>query len=319
MPKMSKTVLVILLTVISASLQAAYSINSDSGTQNEDSLYEIELGSGAVTRVASLSPAKMDVEGLAFAPDGTLYAIDDETLTLFPLSPGTALVDTDREVFLSGLSQVGRNDFGMTFACDGTLYVTSVVENALYRVDLSGQSTRIGTLGANISGIAAYGDPTVLYGLGNGLRTTNGETVEVDAPNLYEIDPSTGAASLVGSLGNGIDPYTEGGLDFDASGQLWAITDRRVPDNQPSQVFRIDRNSGAASDKKVLSEIGFESLAIAPPVGCEPDVEPPPPPPPPPPPLLMAQTTAVPAMGSIGLFVAVLLLLATGLVAVRRL
>jgi len=311
---MGKTVLVLLLTVTSASLQAAYSINSDSGTQNEDSLYSIDLGSGTATRVASLSPAKMDVEGLAFAPNGTLYAIDDETLTLFPLNPGTALVDTASEVVLTGLGQVGRNDFGMTFACDGTLYVTSVVENSLYRVDLNGQATRIGALGANISGIAAYGDPTLLYGLGNGLRSTNGDNVELDAPNLYSINTATGAASLVGALGSGIDPYTEGGLDFDASGQLWAITDRRVPDNQPSQVFRIDRTTGAASGKQVLSEIGFESLAIAPPVGCEPVVEPPPPPPP-----GQEHTVGVPALGSIGLSMAVFVLLATGLVAVRRL
>jgi len=312
MPKMGKKWLVLLLTVVSASLQAAYSINSDSGTQNEDSLYSIDLSSGGANRVASLSPAKMDVEGLAFAPNGMLYAIDDETLTLFPLDPATGLVDTANEVLVAGLSQPSQNDFGMTFGCDGTLYVTSVGENALYRVDLGGQATRIGSLGVNISGIAAYGDPTMLYGLGNGLRSTGGDNVEVDSPNLYQIDITTGAAQLVGSLGNEIDLYTEGGLDFDASGQLWAITDRRIPDNQPSQVFRIDHNSGFASGKRVLSEIGFESLAIAPPTGCEPDVEPPPQP-------VLTQTASVPALGTKGLTLFALLLLMTGLVAARRL
>ena len=316
MTKTGKTLLVLMLMVVSASLQAAFSINSDSSTQNEDSLYSIDLGSGLSKRVASLSPAKTDVEGLAFAPDGTLYAIDDESLTLFPLNPSTALVDTASEVLLTGLSQAGRNDFGMTFACDGTLYVTSIAENALYRVALGGQATRIGSLGVNISGIAAHGNPTRLYGLGNGLRSTGGDVVQVDVPNLYEIDTATGAASLVGPLGDQIDPYTEGGLDFDASGQLWAITDRRVPDNQPSQVFRIDRNSGTASGKQVLSEIGFESLAIAPPAGCDPDSEPPPPPPPEP---IHSRIAGVPTLGTMGLALAVFLLLTTGLVATRRL
>jgi len=310
-----------LLTLVSASLSAAFSINSDSGTPEEDSLYSIDLESGAATRVASLSPAKMDVEGLAFAPGGTLYAIDDESLTLFRLNSANALVDTASEVYLSGLPLGGRNDFGMTFGCDGTLYITSVSENALFRVNqVSGQATRIGQLGANISGIAAWGNPTVLYGLGNGLRNASGDNVQTDAPNLYLIDTQTGAANVVGPLGMGtaIDAYTEGGLDFDANGQLWAITDRRVPDNQPSQVFRIDLTTGAASGKRVLSGIGFESLAIAPPADCEPDVEPPPPPPPPPAPVTLAPTASVPALGPIGLAMAALLLLATGLLAVRR-
>jgi hypothetical protein len=318
MSKLGNSLLVLLLTLASASLPAAYSINSDSGNVNEDSLYQIGLDSGVANRVASLSPVKLDVEGLAFAPSGVLYAIDDETLTLFPLNPSTALVDTASEVLLSGLPQRKGNDFGMTFACDGTLYITSVSEKALYQVDLSsGVATRIGQLGANISGIAAHGDPTRLYGLGNGLRSTTGDNVEEDAPNLYLINTRTGATSLVGPLGMGtqIDRYTEGGLDFDANGQLWAITDRRIPDNQPSQLFRIDLATGAASGKRVLSEIGFESLAIAPPAGCDPDIEPPPPPPALP---LEAVTFGVPSLGPIGLAVAALLLLATGLLAVRR-
>ena len=111
MSNLGKTVLVLLLAVVSGSLQAAYSINSDSGTQDEDSLYSIELESGAIDRVGSVSPAKMDVEGLAFAPDGTLFAIDDETLTLFPLDRATALVDTAREALLT-LVHLGAEHVG---------------------------------------------------------------------------------------------------------------------------------------------------------------------------------------------------------------
>jgi len=314
MPKRVKTLLVLMLALVSASLSAAFSINSDSSTPDEDSLYSIDLESGAATRLASLSPAKRDVEGLAFAPNGTLYAIDDESLTLFPLNSANALIDTTSQVYLSGLPLGGRNDFGMTFACDGTLYITSVAENALFRVNrVSGQATRIGQLGANISGIAAYGNPTVLYGLGNGLRNSSGDNYQTDAPNLYLIDTQTGAADAVGPLGMGteIDAYAEGGLDFDANGQLWAITDRRLSDSQPSQVFRIDLNTGAASGKRVLSEIGFESLAIAPPVACEPDAEPPPPP-------ANVLTSAVPTLSPNGLAIAALLLLAAGFLTIRR-
>ena len=313
MPKTCTTLLTFLLTLLSASLAAApiaYSINSDSGTVDEDSLYRIDLGTGASTRIASLIPEKLDVEGLAFSPDGTLYAIDDESLTLFSLDPDTAVAGTS--TLITGLAVRSQNDFGMTFGCDGTLYITSVAENKLFRLELTGAAIPIGPLGVNISAIAAYGNPTRLYGLGNGLD----ENLETDSPGLFEIDTGTGAASLIGEFNPAAPSYTEGGLDFDEAGMLWAITDRRIPDNQPSQVMKIDPQTAAVSEQKILSEIGFESLAITSPGGCNPVVEPPPDPPPP------GQNShgpvGVPALNPLGLAVLAILLLLAGLIATRR-
>ena len=70
----------------------------------------------------------------------------------------------------------------------------------------------LGALGANISAIAAIGNPTRLYGLGNGLT----ENDEVDSPNLYSINIETGLATMIGPLGmpDPVDPYNEGGLAF---------------------------------------------------------------------------------------------------------
>jgi hypothetical protein len=317
MPKTCTTLLTILLTLLSASLAAApiaYSINSDSGTVDEDSLYRIDLATGASTRVASLTPEKLDVEGLAFAPDGTLYAIDDESLTLFTLDPNTAVAGTPK--LISGLSVRSQNDFGMTFGCDGTLYITSVAEKTLFRLELTGAATPIGPLGVNISAIAAYGNPTRLYGLGNGL---DGDQV-TDSPGLYQIDIDTGAASLIGKFSAAVLPYTEGGLDFDEAGMLWGVTDRRIPDNAPSQVMRIDTQTAAVSENRILNEIGFESLAIASPGGCDPGSEPPPPPPPPPPPVRDPDGfVPVPALSPSGLAALAILLLLGGLIATRRL
>ena len=309
---------VMLLSVAAASFAApvGYSVNSDSSNiANEDSLYEINLETGDVTLVAPLSPVKLDVEGLAFDPDGTLYAIDDQIPTLFTLNPANAQVGN--EALITGLPSTGDNDFGMTFGCDGTLYVTSVTQRALYRMNLSGVATLIGSLGVNISAIAAYGVPTQLYGLGNGLDR-DGQT---DAPNLYSIDTATGAASLIGPLGSAADPYTEAGLDFDQGGLLWAVTDRRLPDDLPSQSMQVDPQTGTASGKKILQEIGFESLAIAPPAGCDLTVTPPddvitPPDDVPPP---SGTVRGVPGLNPIGLAIASLLLLITGLLAARRL
>jgi len=279
MQKLFRILMITLLTAVSASLSAApvgYSINSDSGSGDSDGLYRIDLATGAeIQRIgtvqSNLLNPRIDVEGLAFAPNGTLYGVDDESLKLFRINLSNALVDPTRDYDISELTK-GNNDFGMTFACDGNLYVTSVTRQSLYRLEADGVNGGTahlvgseGSLGANISALAAYGNPVRLYGLGNG---TAGENASA-APKLYEIDVSNGASTEIGPLGGSVGQYAEGGLAFDGAGQLWAITDRR-PVLLPSQVMRINTTTGAASEIRNTSEEGFESLAIDIPRGCAP-------------------------------------------------
>ena len=275
MQKLVKMLLIMLLTAGTASLAAApvgFSINADSPTDDADGLYRIDLGTGAETRVGTvraLGLTRIDVEGMAFAADGTLYAVDDDTLTFFPLNPDNALVDVANETTIKGLPIGGRNDFGMTFACDGNLYLTSIARKSLYRMDLEGNLTVVGGVEGkldpvNINAIAAYGDPVRLYGLGSGAD----EDGVTETPNLYELDLATGTASLVGPLGGAAGPYLQGGLAFDDAGQLWAITEGALF-GWPSQVMKINAGTGAASEVKTLAETGFESLAITVPRGCD--------------------------------------------------
>jgi outer membrane protein assembly factor BamB len=316
MKKLGKTSLILLLTSFSATLAAApmaFSINSDSASPDpySDSLYEIDLDGGSDKYIAQLDPRYLDVEGLAFAPDGKLYALDDDKLKILELVPGTQAVQVIGEKSIQNLPSTRDNDFGMTFACDGTLYITSVKQKSLYRLELTGALTLIGELGVNISALAAWGNnPTELYGLGNGLRNQGNDTFVEDVPNLYRIDVDTGDVEKIGALGDLALPYTEGGLDFDKSGQLWAITDRQFPDYDPSQVMKLDKATGLASEVKTLKEYGFESLAIAPPGGCSPLDDAPP--------VDAANYRSVPALGPFGLALASGLLLLTGLLATRR-
>jgi len=263
-------VLVSLFAINANGAPWAYSVNSDSGSSNEDSLYQINLATGEDHRKGELISVSIydhiDTEGLAFDSDNTLWGIDDNTLTLFPIStvsgaiPFGEIIDVST-IFPSG----GANDFGMTFSCDNLLYVTSVTTGTLYRIDLdAGSQEAIGALGANISAIAAIGSPTKLYGLGNG-QFENGDT---DSPDLYSIDVSTGAATLIGPLGSEAGEYDQGGLAFDSDGTLWAITDRRTINNLPSQILRIDVDTGTATLVSTTGEVGFESLAIGPPTAC---------------------------------------------------
>lgn len=277
--------LLTIFTLFAATANAApmaYSINSDSGNQaTEDSLYSIDLATGAHQlkgRLTVGTKTRLDTEGLAISPDGTLWGVDDDALTLFPIDQNSGTIRVQDEIKLTGVSAGGGNDFGMTFSCDNGLYITSVVTQTLYQLDLEGSTQIIGSTGAlgqNISAIASIGNPTKIYGLGNG-QFANGTT---DSPSLFSIDPTTGVATLIGPLGAAAGEYNQGGLSFDANGDLWAITDRRLINNNiadlPSQILKIDTATGKATAISVTIEIGFESLAIAPPAQCAVLVEPP--------------------------------------------
>ena len=276
MQKLANILLTTLLTsatTVAVAAPVAYSINSDSASAQADSLYQIDLATGQATWIAPISSfgeSRIDVEGLAFAPDGQLYGIDDSRLTLFPLNPDNGLIQTANEVPISGLPFGGGNDVGMSFTCGGDLFVTSVTRGSLYRMTLDGKTTLVGSegrLGANISALAAYGEnPVTLYGLGNGLDGN----LNTDTPSLFSIDTATGIATEIGPLGAAAGTYSEGGLAFDDNGQLWAITDRRGANGEalPSQVMKLDINTGTASEVQNTTEAGFESLAITVPRGC---------------------------------------------------
>lgn len=275
MNKIIRFALIMVVSLFVASANGApwaYSVNSDSGSgiPIEDSLYLIDLATGIDKRRGELISVPsvyehIDTEGLAFAPNGTLWGIDDATLTLFPINKVSGAINFGDIIKVSSIfPSGGSNDFGMTFSCDNSLYVTSVSTRTLYRLDLDGSHEIIGTegaLGANISAIAAIGNPTRLYGLGNG---------DVDTPSLYSIDVTTGIATPIGiqGLGAEVGKYDEGGLAFDSDGTLWAITDRRQIENQPSQILRIDEKTGHATLINSTSEVGFESLAISQPTSC---------------------------------------------------
>jgi hypothetical protein len=252
-----------------------YSVNSDSASDEQDSLFQIDLSNSTDEYIGRLIPnpdIQRDTEGLAFDADNVLWGIDDLTLTLFRINTESGAILFQDERTLKGLPTppLGGHDFGMTFSCDNTLYIASVYADTLYELDLEGNSVAIGKLGAPISAIAAIGTPTRLYGLGNGLDKDG----KLNSPYLYRIDAETGAAEQIGTLGLGdaASAYNQAGLAFDSEGKLWAITDRRgvngSKDGMPSQILRIDTEYGTATRVGETSEVGFESLAIAAPTDC---------------------------------------------------
>lgn len=304
-----------LFTITVNAAPLAYSVNSDSGNEStDDSLYLIDLASGSDQRRGELisgGQTRLDTEGLAFDTDGILWGIDDDSLTLFPINKASGSINILDEIPLSGFLSGGGNDFGMTFSCDKSLYITSVRTRSLYRLKPEGGNELVGaegSLGENISAIAAIGNPTKIYGLGNG-QFQNGTT---DSPNLYSIDPQTGTATLVGPLGAQAGEYNQGGLAFSADGTLWAITDRRIINDSiadlPSQILQIDIDTGTATLVSTTTEIGFESLAIGPPAGCSTA----------PPRAGAGNYAPIPTLGSAGQLFAILVLLLAGMAVLRQ-
>ena len=115
----------------------------------------------------------------------------------------------------------------------------------------------------------------------------------------------TGLATVIGPLGMGgtVDAYNEGGLAFDSDGNLWAITDRSKT-GEPSQIVTIDVDTGAATHVSYTREIGFGSLAIAPPTDCRAKAD--------------DEYPRIPTLDPAGLLLAIFTLLFAGMIFLRR-
>lgn len=252
---------------------SGFAVNSRGYGADEDLfvLWRVDLASGETARIGQTG--FIDMEGLALAPDGTLYGADDESKTIVTVNPNSGFSQPVGNLRNNmGIALAQPMDFGMTFTCSGELLVSSDTEQSLFRASLeTGRLERIGepgSLGAPITDIAGWGD--TLYGIGQGLSGADGEFA-IDSPNLYRIDPTSATAELVGALGGAVLPYANAGLDFDDAGNLWAITDRRangVPDIE-SEILQIDTETGQAEKYSDADLVGFESLAMAPPGGCD--------------------------------------------------
>ena len=308
-----------LFAVSAKAAPVAYSVNSDS--VDGDSLYLIDLATGVDQFKGKLDAGiefRTDTEGLAFSPDSDisdsrLWGIDDPSEILFPIDTINGSIDYREDIQLPPFPPgpdnelIGGNDFGMTFACDNTLFFTSVKSQSLFHLDSNGSFVTVGSvgsLGVNISAIAAIGNPTKLYGLGNG-QFSNGAT---DSPNLYSIDLSSGVASPIGSLSEtGEFKYNEAGLAFDSDGGLWAITDRSQINSQKSQILSINVATGRATlVAETLNQVGYESLAISPPTNCSIQVG------------LDDGYSPIPSLNLAGRLCAVLVLMLAGMLILRR-
>jgi len=247
---MKRGTLFLLLALAAAPSLAAvgtgYSVQSD-GSQK---LYRIDLATGVATPLGATGYD--GIEGLAFDPGcKTLYGVDDVK---------DRLVTCDRQT--GGCKTVGSlgvdiTDTGLTFAADGRLFMsTDAPKNPLRFFVLdpkTGGAKWLGNQGTEVTGLA--GNMFGLYGLGGDGKD-----------NLVLVDPGTGVATSIGKLG--AVTLQDGGLDFDRDGTLYGIDDIGPGSGKPSQLFKIDLETGKATVVATIKDPsgkpinGFEGLAI---------------------------------------------------------
>jgi len=232
-----------------------------------DTLYSIDLSTHTATPIGaagSWSGASIaNVEGLTFGPNGKLYAVSDTLLkALMTIDSATGLASVIGPLGGgAGLGESGQGtfdvlDLGMTFTCDGRLWLSSGFTGSFWQVDPgTGAATKIGNLGATITGLTARGNQ--VFGAGS-----QGD------PNLYSINLATGHATSVGPYGQGVNPITTASPGFDATGKLWLVVDN-VPPLPPTQtpqwstLTTISSNGALASVGDITTPTGMKYPSTA--------------------------------------------------------
>ena len=235
-----------------------------------DTLYRVDLSTHTAQELGSAGFLNgqqpiVNIEGLTYSPDGQLYAVSDALKVLLQINPITGTATLIGALNLAGQSITQKLDLGLTFTCDGRLWLSAGNGNFWEVNRATGATTLVGNLGVKITGLAANGQQ--VYGAGS-----QGDN------NLYFIDTSTAQTTLVGDYGADASYITTASPGFDASGQLWAILDYVPP--QPgvikvmewSDLASLDANSGTLSNTGAITGpadlqfIGLKGLAIAAPV-----------------------------------------------------
>lgn len=180
----------ILFTIVAILVSSWVSGATLYGVQSPGSpgqLMTIDTATGAPTVIGSISSI---IDGIAFAPDGVLYAADNSAYQLVTLNPATGSV-------ASVIGSYGNSNFVEGLAVRPSDDVLFGIDNSgephLVTLDTTtGASTSVGPFGmagVNMAGLAFNLDGSVLYSIGH-----------IDGC-LYTVNQSTGAATSVGCGG----------------------------------------------------------------------------------------------------------------------
>ncbi|HZP65944.1 MAG TPA: hypothetical protein VFB32_06510 [Rudaea sp.] len=185
-----------------------------------------------------------NVEGLSMSPDGNLYAVSDALKVLVRINPANGAASLVGPLNLAGESNPSAQlDFGMTFTCDGSLWL-SAGDGNFWQVDPStGATTLIGNMGVKVTGLASSGE--TIYAAGS--QGNN---------QLYTVDPGSAHVTAIGAYGT-TNYITTTSPAFDATGKLWAILGYIPPNTtnfpQQSDLANLDTAKGTLTNHGGIS------------------------------------------------------------------
>lgn len=210
----------------------------------------VDLASGGFHAIGGAAPEQE--ESLVWGPSGLLYTLGDASGSLETINPATGATTVVGPTGLPFLAPGISSVFSLT-GLNGNLYLTDHSAN-LYSVNPStGAATLIGPTGmpldpkvpgsVNPDGTLNFCDQ-ILNGVGGKLYATfdsytfNPNTGTVASvrvpPDLWRIEPSTGATTLIGPTNLNLD----GGVEV--NGKLYAFYEPNVT----SQLVTLDLASG---------------------------------------------------------------------------
>ncbi|RYX90796.1 MAG: DUF4394 domain-containing protein [Comamonadaceae bacterium] len=198
-------------TLVGIDVRAANGLLYALGSANN--LYTINVATGVATLVTSLSADPADLTAPFTTLSGTEFAVDfnpvpdrlrvvSDTGANYRINPANGLVTTDGT--LNGGSTVAdaaayTNSAPGVTATATTLYILDASTDSLYiqNPPNNGTLTVIGSLGVDFTSVNGF-DIDGVSGMAYAALTVGGTT------NLYTINLTTGAATLVGPIGSGI-------------------------------------------------------------------------------------------------------------------
>lgn len=212
-------------------------------TFNEE-LIRINTTTGAGTLIGVV-PTNLDAFGLGFR-GSRLYTYDQNADRVRELNPATGAILATIDIGTGDLT--GEGAFDIRNDGSGFLSVSGVLSQ-LFSFDITVPSstpiTAPGAFSPSMDGLA-FDSSGVLYGLSQG-STDGGNS------KLYTVNQTTGATTLVGSLGGRING-TLAGLTFDTDGTLYA----GISSGGVSTLYHVDKTTGTAT---VIGDIGFGEIS----------------------------------------------------------
>lgn len=230
-------------------------------------LYAANIGTGQVVLVDTVSGVQkvyaitgVRVWGIAFGPDGTLYACDNGNSSLVKVAPTTLAIS--RVATGGSISSPA----GLALDKDGNLYVASEANNSIVRVTTAGVQTVVsGNLsGASDVALAEVAPPTVsILGApriteGNSSTVNATFTLALSGPSTSSVTVTVATADGTATAGSDYVALAPATFTFAAGATSQTVTVQIKGDTvvEPDETFSVNLSNVSGATLGLASALG---------------------------------------------------------------